>query len=225
MITNFMEILGRFYENATLGISPVSMLVKLCMALLVSLLIYLTYRKTYSGVSYAKSFNVSLIITTLVATMAMMMLQGSLILSLGTLGALSIIRFRNALKDSKDIVYMFWAIIAGLCTGTGAHVLAIVGSIFIALVLFIFSSQKENYMTYLLVIKGSKIDNEQIIEIINKHTKRSKVKTKNIDVIQVEYMYEIYLKSNSDEKLLNDIQNLSGIEKVNIIAYNSDLGM
>lgn len=218
------DIVKSFYEYITMGISPATMVINLMTALVISLFIYIIYRKTYSGVAYAKNYNISLVLTCLVTAMAMMMLRSNVALSLGTLGVLSIIRFRNAVKEPKDISFMFWAIIAGLCAGTSAYVLAVVGSVIIAIVLLIFSSASENYLSYLLVINGNKYGNDDAETIIKKYTKRYKVKTKNIERDSKQYMYEICLKKNSDESLIEALDEVSGITNVKIIAYNNDIG-
>ena len=218
------ELVKKFIEYITMGVSPVTMVTNMLVALGISLFIYIIYRKTYSGVAYAKNYNISLILTCLVTAMAMMMLRSNLALSLGTLGVLSIIRFRNAVKEPKDISYMFWAIIAGLCAGTSAYVLAVVGSIIIAIVLLIFSSASDNYLSYLLVVDGKRINNQEVTDIIKKHTKRHKVRTKNIEVDSRQYMYEVRLKKDADQVLLDALDAVDGINKVNIIAYNNDIG-
>ena len=224
MKEKIMLIIEGFYNYMTMGVSPVTMVVNLTVALAIALFIYFIYRKTYSGVAYAKNYNISLIITCLISSMAMMMLRSNLALSLGTLGVLSIIRFRNAVKEPKDISYMFWAIIAGLCAGTSAYVLAIVGSVVIAVVLLIFSSASENYLSYLLVINGNKFNIEKVDETLKKHTKRFKTRTKNIETDNRQYMFEVYLKKDTDEMLIEQLNAIDGIINVNIIAYNNDIG-
>ena len=218
------DVLRSFYEFMTMGISPVAMTVNLLVALGIAIFIYFIYRKTFSGVAYAKNYNISLVITCLISAMAMMMLRSNLALSLGTLGVLSIIRFRNAVKEPKDISYMFWAIIAGLCAGTSAYLLAIIGSVVIAVVLLLFSSASENYLTYLLIVEGSGFNVESLENTIKNKTKRFKVRTKDINEIYRKHMYEVYLKKNTDEMLITEVNRISGISKVNVIAYNNDIG-
>ena len=224
MDEKILEVVKRLYEYLTVGLSPATMVINLLVALAISLFIYFIYKRTYSGVAYAKNYNISLVLTCLISAMAMMMLRSNLALSLGTLGVLSIIRFRNAVKEPKDISYMFWAIIAGLCAGTSAYILAVVGSVLIAVILLIFSSASENYLSYLLVIDGNKFDIEEVTAVIKKHTKRFKTRTKNIEPGSRQYMYEIHLKSNTDEQLIQALGKLEGITNVNIIAYNNDIG-
>lgn len=121
--------------NTTMPVIQIVLSLVICM--LLSLFIYAMYKKTYSGVMYSKNFNLSIMLISIITCMIMMIISSNLAISLGMVGALSIIRFRSAIKDPKDIGYLFWAIGIGLATGTGVYMIGIIGSIFIALLLVI----------------------------------------------------------------------------------------
>jgi len=166
----------------------------------------------------------SLVIITLLTTMVMMIIRSSVALSLGMVGALSIVRFRTAVKQPKDIAYMFWAITTGLAVGAGAYLLAIVGGVFITIVLFIFNGKRHaGELAFLLVIKGKTTEDEKLEGVIAKFTKRYKVRSRNISVDRFEYMFEVDIKPNSEKAMLTELAGL-GAESCNLIAYNEDLG-
>lgn len=136
--------------NTTMPVIQIVLSLVICM--LLSLFIYAMYKKTYSGVMYSKNFNLSIMLISIITCMIMMIISSNLAISLGMVGALSIIRFRSAIKDPKDIGYLFWAIGIGLATGTGVYMIGIIGSIFIALLLVIMERGIYNETCYLLVI-------------------------------------------------------------------------
>lgn len=136
--------------NTTMPVIQIVLSLVICM--LLSLFIYAMYKKTYSGVMYSNNFNLSIMLISIITCMIMMIISSNLAISLGMVGALSIIRFRSAIKDPKDIGYLFWAIGIGLATGTGVYMIGIIGSIFIALLLVIMERGIYNETCYLLVI-------------------------------------------------------------------------
>ena len=151
------ELLKYLIENNA-GISVTQVLISMCITVLLSMFIYWVYKKTYSGVMYSKNFNITIMLISTVTSMVMMIIGSNLALSLGMVGALSIIRFRSAIKDPKDIGFLFWGIGIGLSTGTGVYIIGILGSVFIAFLLFIFDRGIYNDNCYLLIVKGNDIN-------------------------------------------------------------------
>ena len=140
-----------FLENAD-AISVLDMAMTMVLAFLVGLFIFFIYKRTYSGVMYSASFGVTLIALTLITALLIMAVTSNIILSLGMVGALSIVRFRTAIKDPVDIAFLFWSIAAGIVLAAGFLPLAVFGSLFIGLILLIFSSQRGEGRPYILIV-------------------------------------------------------------------------
>ena len=143
----------------------------LVIAFIVALIIYLTYKNTYTGVMYNPRFNVSLIMITMVTTIVMVVIGSNISVSLGMVGALSIIRFRTAVKDPRDTAFIFWAVVSGLACGTQNYTIVIAGSIVICLVLFGFKKVISRDDKFILIIKGKDFSIDVIEKIISKKVK------------------------------------------------------
>ena len=216
------ELLKYLFEN-NVGISVTQILISMCITVLLSMFIYWVYKKTYSGVMYSKNFNITIMLISTVTSMVMMIIGSNLALSLGMVGALSIIRFRSAIKDPKDIGFLFWGIAVGLSTGTGIYIIGIIGSIFIAFLLFIFDRGIYNDNCYLLIVKGNDINFDKIESIIKEHTSKFNLKMKNSTDIFTEATYEIKLKRNEDNEILRELKTIENIININIVSYNGEI--
>ena len=216
------ELLKYLIEN-NVGISVTQILISMCITVLLSMFIYWVYKKTYSGVMYSKNFNITIMLISTVTSMVMMIIGSNLALSLGMVGALSIIRFRSAIKDPKDIGFLFWGIAVGLSTGTGIYIVGIIGSIFIAFLLFIFDRGIYNDNCYLLIVKGNDINFDKIESIIKEHTSKFNLKMKNSTDIFTEATYEIKLKRNEDNEILRELKTIENIININIVSYNGEI--
>ena len=216
------ELLKYLIEN-NVGISVTQILISMCITVLLSMFIYWVYKKTYSGVMYSKNFNITIMLISTVTSMVMMIIGSNLALSLGMVGALSIIRFRSAIKDPKDIGFLFWGIAVGLSTGTGIYIVGIIGSIFIAFLLFIFDRGIYNDNCYLLIVKGNDINFEKIESIIKEHTNKFNLKMKNSTDVFTEATYEIKLKRNEDNIILKELKTIENIININIVSYNGEI--
>ena len=216
------ELLKYLIEN-NVGISVTQILISMCITVLLSMFIYWVYKKTYSGVMYSKNFNITIMLISTVTSMVMMIIGSNLALSLGMVGALSIIRFRSAIKDPKDIGFLFWGIAVGLSTGTGIYIIGIIGSIVIAFLLFIFDRGIYNDNCYLLIVKGNDINFDKIESIIKEHTSKFNLKMKNSTDIFTEATYEIKLKRNEDNEILRELKTIENIININIVSYNGEI--
>ena len=216
------ELLKYLIEN-NVGISVTQILISMCITVLLSMFIYWVYKKTYSGVMYSKNFNITIMLISTVTSMVMMIIGSNLALSLGMVGALSIIRFRSAIKDPKDIGFLFWGIAVGLSTGTGIYIIGIIGSIFIAFLLFIFDRGIYNDCCYLLIVKGNDINFDKIESIIKEHASKFNLKMKNSTDIFTEATYEIKLKRNEDNEILRELKTIENIININIVSYNGEI--
>ena len=197
-------------------------------ALLIGIAIYISYYISHAGTIYSKKFNVSLVMLTVLTSMVMTVIGNNVALSLGMVGALSIVRFRTAIKDSRDTAYIFWAIIVGICCGVGDFLVAGIGSSVVFLVLLVLGRIK-NDNRVLLIVRTSKASEKEVEGIIFKHfDKKAIMKVKNTTPSQIELIYEItrkiFEKENRIEETLTDkLYKVNGIEYVNMIVQNDEI--
>ena len=199
-----------------------TVIIVLLVAFLVSLIIFLTYKNTYTGVLYNPRFNVSLIMITMITTMVMVVIGSNISVSLGMVGALSIIRFRTAVKDPRDTAFIFWCVVSGLACGTQNYTIVLAGSIVICLILFIFKKIASNVSKYVLIIKGKNINIPLIEKALTKSLKDYLCKGKYFDKDNVELIYDIKYKGKQNDEIVKELSKIEGITIVNIVASNTD---
>jgi hypothetical protein len=212
-----------YIQSANAALTAWQVITNMFVTLIVATFIYWVYKKTYSGVVYSRSFNVTILLTTMVTAMVMMVIGTNLALSLGMVGALSIIRFRSAIKDPRDIGFIFWGISAGLSAGTGAYVIAVIGSVIIAMILFVLQrSTLENY-PYLLVVKGTSIDEEKLRKIIAARVEKYNLRLKGNNQDGTEIIYEIRFVDGMEDLMIKEIKEMDNIFVVNVISYRGEI--
>lgn len=194
----------------------------LVIAFVVAFIIYLTYKNTYTGVMYNPRFNVSLIMITMVTTIVMVVIGSNISVSLGMVGALSIIRFRTAVKDPRDTAFIFWGVVSGLACGTQNYTIVLAGSVVICLVLFGFKRVIAGDDKYLLIVKGNEFDIDFVEKLLEKKTKYFACKGKYVKDNSIELIYDIRLKNKKDDSLINNLKENIGIDVVNLVANNTD---
>ena len=199
-----------------------TILLILLIAFMVSLIIYYTYKNTYSGVMYNPRFNVSLIMITMVTTIVMVVIGSNISVSLGMVGALSIIRFRTAVKDPRDTAFIFWGVVSGLACGTQNYTIVIIGSIVICLILFLFKKTVTIINKYILIIKGKNVDIDEIESILNRKLKGYACKGKYLNKDNIELIYDVRFKKEISNKMINELSTIEGVDTVNIVASNTD---
>lgn len=200
-----------------------TVLLVLLVAFLVSLIIYLTYKNTYTGVLYNPRFNVSLIMITMITTMVMVVIGSNISVSLGMVGALSIIRFRTAVKDPRDTAFIFWCVVSGLACGTQNYTIVIVGSVFICLILFLFKKFTTKNNKYVLIIRGKSFDLKEVEKTLDKKLKDYICKGKYISVNGMEIIYDVKIKdSKISDNIIVSLSNVSGVNTINIVSSNTD---
>lgn len=200
-----------------------TVLLVLLVAFLVSLIIYLTYKNTYTGVLYNPRFNVSLIMITMITTMVMVVIGSNISVSLGMVGALSIIRFRTAVKDPRDTAFIFWCVVSGLACGTQNYTIVIVGSVFICLILFLFKKFITKNNKYVLIIKGKSFDLKEVEKTLDKKLKDYICKGKYISVNGMEIIYDVKIKdSKISDDIIASLSKVSGVNTINIVSSNTD---
>ena len=194
----------------------------LVIAAIVAMIIYLTYKNTYTGVMYNPRFNVSLVMITMVTTIVMVVIGSNISVSLGMVGALSIIRFRTAVKDPRDTAFIFWGVVSGLACGTQNYTIVLAGSIVICLVLFGFKKVISKDDKYLLIVKGKDLDIKVVEKTIEKGVKYYSCKGKYIKDSNVELIYDVKLNKNKDDSIINILKDNVDIDTVNLVANNTD---
>lgn len=221
--TTFTDIIkNSVLDNFSASISISSILITLTISFVLGLFIYVLYQRIFSGILYSKSFNVSLIGMTMITALVIIAINSNLVLSLGMVGALSIVRFRTPIKDPTDLVFLFWAAVAGIVTGAGYYSLAIIGSIFIGLILFFFIKGRKPDTPFLLVVHCSTDEAELLVEKhITSNVKRFNIKQKTVHSDQLETTYEIRLKENTGS-FVNALSQINGVQHAVLISYNGD---
>lgn len=217
------ETLYKYLATSSENITVFSVLEVMVISLILSMVIFLTYKITFSGVMYNRKFNISLVMLTLVTTMVMFVIGSDIALSLGMVGALSIVRFRTAIKDPRDTAYIFWSIAVGLSVGTGNYLVSSIGSVFLLGVLSIFSFSgigKED--RYILIIRGNREKEEEIMRCVFNSFKGSKLRAKNSIGDSMEIIYQIKIKNNEDKNIISNLYSIEGVNAVNIVAQNGE---
>lgn len=217
-----------YIRNTSDLMSVGSVIANMLITLLVALFIYWVYKKTYTGVMYSMNFNLTILLTSMVTAMVMMVIGSNLALSLGMVGALSIIRFRSAIKDPRDIGFLFWGISAGLSAGTGSHMIAVIGSLIIAMLLFIFKRKSYDAYPYLLVVKGGQFDAAKVRRIVMDNTQNFNLRMRNSNAqAGTEIIYEIKFDSAQEElqedDLIKRIRELENVSIVNVVYYRGEI--
>lgn len=222
MTFNFQDIFkSNFLENVD-TIPFFDMVLALTLSFVLGLFIAFIYKKTYAGVMYSSSFGVTLIALSLITTILILAVTSNIVLSLGMVGALSIVRFRTAIKEASDIAFLFWSIAVGIVLAAGLIPLAVFGSALIGLVLFVFSSRQTFDQPYILVIHcESKKDETEVKSFVQQHVKKLALKSKSVVPGQIELNYEIRLKSD-DTDFMHQLAEVPGVMNSILVSYNGD---
>lgn len=221
--TNFADLLkNSVLDNFASDISLSKILITLGVAFLLGFFIYLLYKRIFSGVLYSKSFNVSLIGMTMITAVVIIAINSNLVLSLGMVGALSIVRFRTPIKDPTDLIFLFWAAVAGIVTGAGFFTLAVIGSVVVGLILFFFVKGGSVETPYLLVVNCDSDATEQLVhKQVGTLVKRYNVKQKTVTQGNIEMTLEIRLRDETG-RFVNQLTELAGVRNAVLISYSGD---
>ena len=210
-----------FLENIN-SVTILDMVIALALAFGLGLFIFLIYKKTYTGVMYSSSFGVTLVALTMITTLVILAVTSNVVLSLGMVGALSIVRFRTAIKEPLDIAFLFWSIAVGIVLAAGMIPLAVIGSVVIGIVLLVFANQKSHVNPYIVVIRCADHASEtNAMEFLNAQTQRCVVKSKTAQKGEVELNLEIRLKSDNTD-FINTLADMSGVHSAVLVSYNGD---
>ena len=202
----FNDIFKSSFLEKAFTFSILDMVIALVLAFAIGLFIFLVYKKTFRGVMYSENFGVSLLAMTLVTTLIILAVTSNVILSLGMVGALSIVRFRSAIKEPLDIAFVFWSVSTGIVLGAGLIPLAVFGSVFIGIILLVFVNKKSSDNPYILIVNCDDDNSEYLtMQHINKSVKKHVIKSKTVSGdIGIELTVEIRLKEMST-KFVNEM--------------------
>lgn len=218
----FNDIFKSSFLEKVSGVSVTDMIIAMAIAFALGLFIYMVYKKTFRGVMYSSSFGVSLMAMTLITTLIILAVTSNVILSLGMVGALSIVRFRTAVKEPLDIAFLFWAISAGIVTGAGLIPLAVIGSVFIGIILVIFVNAKTSDTPYIAIISCTNEAAEKAaVELLKANTKKQLVKSKTVTKAGIELMVEVKLNGESTE-VCNKLSAVEGVTQAALVSYNGE---
>lgn len=218
----FSDIFKSSFLESITEFSPLDVLLGMAASLVVGLFIFVIYKKTFTGVMYSTGFALTLVGLALVTTLVIMAVTSNVVLSLGMVGALSIVRFRAAIKEPMEIVFLFWSIAAGIVIGAGMIPLAVVGSAVIGVVLLLFANRKSREDAYILVLNCADEAAEQAaMDLVRKVALRCGVKTKTVNRNGIELTAELRIKKD-DTAFVNRVMELPGISDVALVSYNGE---
>ena len=210
-----------FLENVN-SVSILDMAVALILAFGIGMFIFLVYKKTYQGVMYSSSFGTTLIALTMITTVVILAVTSNVVLSLGMVGALSIVRFRTAIKEPLDIAFLFWSIAVGIVLAAGMIPLAVIGSVVIGVILLAFVNKKSHTNPYIVVIQcADRMAEEKATVYLKSNCDRCVVKSKSAQKGCIEMNMEIRLKSD-DTSFINELSDMNGIHSAVLVSYNGD---
>lgn len=205
-----------------------AVVLRLAAATVIAAFVFISYWLSHDGSIYSKKFNVSLVAMTLITTTVMIVIGNNIALSLGMVGALSIVRFRTAIKDSRDTIYIFWTVVVGICCGSGDYTVAAIGSAFIFLILLIFGRIK-NDNRMLLIIRTARVNEEKIEALIFQYyARKANLRVKNTTEKNVEFIYELSRRvmekhGNSSQSITDAVYSVGNIDYFNIVAQNDEI--
>ena len=221
MLTFQDNFKSSFLENAA-SVSLFDMALALLLSFGLGMFIFLVYKKTFSGVMYSSSFGVTLVALTMITTLVILAVTSNVVLSLGMVGALSIVRFRTAIKEPLDIAFLFWAIAAGIVLAAGLIPLAVAGSVCVGAVLLALVNRKSHLDPYIMVLRCEGGESETAARsCLERSVKRLVVKSKTVQAGEVELQLELRLLGE-DTGFVNTLASMEGVRSAALVSYNGD---
>lgn len=218
------DLLESSFLKQALEYSLTDMIIAFGSAFLVGMFIYLIYRKTFAGVMYSRQFNISLVTLPVLTTFIILAISSNLVLSLGLVGALSIVRFRTPIKDPADLVFLFWAIGAGIVLGAGFIPLAVLGSVIVGIILIAFVSQQNVFDTPYIVMVNCADERAEgdAVGLMKKHFPRYRVKSKTVSAAKgIELVFEIRMRSG-ETKFINRLSAIPGVTNAALVSFSGE---
>ncbi len=209
-----------FLENIT-SVSILDMVLALVLAFGIGLFIFLVYKKTYQGVMYSSSFGTTLVALTMITTVVILAVTSNVVLSLGMVGALSIVRFRTAIKEPLDIAFLFWSIAVGIVLAAGMIPLAVIGSVVIGVILIVFVNRKPHCNPYIVVLACNAASEKNATDLLEKTVKKCVVKSKTVQKENTELTFEVRLKDENTD-FINELSEIEGVKSAVLVSYNGE---
>ena len=218
----FSDIFKSGFLESVTEFSVLDTLIGMVFALVIGLFIFLIYKKTFSGIMYSTGFAMALVGLSMVTTLVIMAVTSNVVLSLGMVGALSIVRFRAAIKESMEIVFLFWSLAVGIIIGAGMIPLAVIGSAIIGVIFVLFSGRKQRKTPYILIVncKDEKTE-ESVRGLLKDAVSRYIIKSKTVNNTGIETTAEVRLK-DSDTSFVNWTNDLEGVTGVTLVTFNGE---
>ena len=211
--------LGELFSST---LNPFQVVLTLLFSLIIGAFVFFIYKKTFSGVVYSRSFNLSLILLTMVTALVIMLISSNLTLSLGMVGALSIVRFRTAIKDPIDTTFMFWAVGEGLALGAGFVDVGLIGALVIGVVMVVITSLKgSNSMPYLLILHFDDSASQQMKALI-KQLPKAHIKSKTVQRDGIELTIELRVRE-TDTDFVDRFLRVPGVFDATLVAHQGDV--
>lgn len=219
--TTFNEIFkDSFLDNFTSNISIPTICVTLIYAFLLSLFVFFIYKLTTKGVIYSKKFNISMSLMSIVTAAIVLSMQANITVSLGMVGALSIVRFRTAIKEPRDLLFLFWSISNGIIIGAGIYSIAIILAIVLGIAMIFYDIIPEKKTPYLLVIYFKNVKTRDIEIILKSYKIKYRLKSENLSSKESSYIYELKVKKNKE--FINELLKIKGVNEVNLLSQDGE---
>ena len=218
----FQDIFKSSFLSNMTSVSLLDMAVALALAFGIGMFIFLIYKKTFAGVMYSSSFGVTLVALSMITTLVILAVTSNVVLSLGMVGALSIVRFRAAIKEPLDIAFLFWSIAAGIVLAAGLIPLAVFGSVAIGVILLLFANRKAHFNPDIVVLRCENHDSEiAAMDFLKKQVRRCVVKSKAAQKGMIEMNVEIRMKEDNTD-FINILSEMNGVTSAVLVSYNGD---
>lgn len=218
----FNDIFKSSFLESITEFSAADTLIAMVAALVIGMFIFVVYKKTFNSVMYSTGFAITLVGMTMVTTLVILAVTSNVVLSLGMVGALSIVRFRAAIKEPMEIVYLFWAVAAGIVIGAGMLPLAVIGSAIIGVILILFANKKIHDNPYLLILNCQDENAENTaLSLMKEAVKKHAVKSKTVNAQGIEFTAEIRMK-DGETAFVNRLNEIAGVENATLVSYNGE---
>ena len=219
---SFSDVFKNSFLESVESFTVTDLLIGMLFAVIISLFIFWVYKKTFTGIMYSPGFSLTLIGLCLVTTLVIMAVTSNVVLSLGMVGALSIVRFRAAIKDPMEIVFLFWSLAVGIVIGAGMIPLALTGSVIIGVILMIFANRRQTGMPYILVMNCDGEESEKAaVEAARSSVSKFITKAKTVNASGIELTAQVRLKDDKTS-FLNEISAMNGVTNATLVSYSGE---
>ena len=218
-MTTFSDIFKKGFLQETGNLTMQGFIMSMLAAFLCGMIVYYVYRHFFKGVIYNNNFNVLLVLTSLVTCFIVIVISSNVVLSLGMVGALSIVRFRTAVKDPLDVGFLFWTVAVGVTCGAGLYIISLLGTVFIALIYILLVQIRSRQRVYLLIVKYKNESNSDVMRVLNNYKKVLKNKTVTHDMVELTYE----MRPKADQvAFVATLSGLEGVEYATLVEYSGD---